>query len=459
MGIEDIEFGFFGGFTKFISNVAKTAGRAVGTVTKVAAFPIVKGAQLSGKVPIVGKALSSTLNLTIQPLKATEAIIKGERVDKIALNQLKDQVQAVRDVAPVAKMVVSVVPGVGTGVGAALAAGEALASGKSIDKALVEAAKGAIPGGALASAAIDIGVAAVQGKNVIQASIEAGIKQLPSNIQAAARIVKDAAEGKNITKAVLAEAQKQIPGDLVKKIGNISAVKLVVSSGLDPKQLNALKIVQTVASGKVVPKNILEAAQKSLPKQIMDGMKVGVALGQAKKIQNAVEKQLKHIPINAKKTIANVGLKQIKRNKILQAGIKNLKNKQEKVGFAFGAGLVAHSGLNENTILNLRKQLGKEQQKGFDMALATKVAMVTQKPPNPALPLQAKAAFYATKGMVGGTTQQKTQMMEILASTPLAREGAKEAIVDITKTRKEGLWKRIKKVLGFHGEFDYPDFI
>ena len=63
-------------------------------------------------------------------------------------------------------MVVSFVPAVGPGISGALAAGVALANGQRIDQAMVEAVKGAIPGGPIAKAAFAMGEAAIQGKRV-----------------------------------------------------------------------------------------------------------------------------------------------------------------------------------------------------------------------------------------------------------------------------------------------------
>jgi hypothetical protein len=62
---------------------------------------------------------------------------------------------AMGPVLPYVQSVISFVPGVGTGISAALGAAQALADGRRIDEALVAAACGAIPGGPMAQMAFD----------------------------------------------------------------------------------------------------------------------------------------------------------------------------------------------------------------------------------------------------------------------------------------------------------------
>src|SRR5260221_7521170 len=68
-----------------------------------------------------------------------------------------------------AGMVAPFIPGVGTGVAAALGAANALASGQPITEALIAAARSAIPGGAVAQMAFDTAVSVARGKNISDA--------------------------------------------------------------------------------------------------------------------------------------------------------------------------------------------------------------------------------------------------------------------------------------------------
>ncbi len=63
-------------------------------------------------------------------------------------------------------MVAPFVPGVGTGIGAALGAANALASGQPITQVLISAARGALPGGAIAQGAFDVAMNLAKGKNI-----------------------------------------------------------------------------------------------------------------------------------------------------------------------------------------------------------------------------------------------------------------------------------------------------
>ena len=89
------------------------------------------------------------------------------------------------DIGSYATTVVSLVPGVGTGVSAALAAGIALAQGQSITDAVKNGIRDAIPGGAIATAGFDMAVKVASGENVGTAALETARAQLPPVAQKA----------------------------------------------------------------------------------------------------------------------------------------------------------------------------------------------------------------------------------------------------------------------------------
>lgn len=92
---------------------------------------------------------------------------------------LHDVVSTAEDIGSYATTVVALVPGVGTGVSAALSAGLALAQGKNITDAVKAGIRGAIPGGAIAAAGFDVAVKVASGANVGQATLEEARAQLP----------------------------------------------------------------------------------------------------------------------------------------------------------------------------------------------------------------------------------------------------------------------------------------
>jgi hypothetical protein len=135
----------------------------------------------------------------------------GKRLDRVALDAFKGQVKAAKDVAPYVQTVVSVVPGVGTGVSAALGAASALASGRPITDAIQEAAKAALPGGPAAAAAFEVATKAVQGKNVLASVLEAAQHNLPEAVRPAFAIGAALAHGRNLQQAV-AQGAALVPG-------------------------------------------------------------------------------------------------------------------------------------------------------------------------------------------------------------------------------------------------------
>jgi len=86
-----------------------------------------------------------------------EGLAQGKSVSDAMRHSLNETRQDVLVVGPVAQSVVSVVPGIGTGVSMAIGAGVALANGKRIDDVFIDAAAGAIPGGPAAQAAVKAG--------------------------------------------------------------------------------------------------------------------------------------------------------------------------------------------------------------------------------------------------------------------------------------------------------------
>ncbi len=187
-------------------------------------------------VPVVGPLANSVASLVQTPLAVADQLAQGGRLDKVAMNNLKSALANVKQIAPYAQIVLSAVPGVGTGLNAAIGAGLALASGQNISDALVTGVRNMLPGGPLAAAAFDVAHAAMQGKPITTAALNA----LP-----------------------LAPAQKQA-------------------------LVQGISLAKDLASGKKVSQALIDTATHALPSNLQQAVQVGAALAHAKSLQSAV---------------------------------------------------------------------------------------------------------------------------------------------------------------------------
>jgi hypothetical protein len=200
----------------FIGGFIKSAGRAIG---KSASF-VEKTATTVGKIPVIGDiarfgvgAGRLALGSTAIAIDAGLRVSRGQNVGTALRGAVGGQVDAVRDRLRLADMVLPFIPGIGTGVAAALAAANALASGKPITDALIAAARGAVPGGAIAQAAFDTAINLAKGKSLSQSVLEAARDRLPGG--PAARAAFDSAvalgQGKRLQDAGFAVAGRLLP--------------------------------------------------------------------------------------------------------------------------------------------------------------------------------------------------------------------------------------------------------
>jgi len=139
-------------------------------------------------------------------------VARGENLMRAAQQAAKAGIGDLRESVRFAAMVAPFVPGVGSGVAAALGAANALASGQPIKEAMISAMRSAIPGGAVAQTAFDVGSNLARGKSLSQAALDAARNQLP---QGPARAAFDAglaiAKGKTIQDAAFAAAGRMLP--------------------------------------------------------------------------------------------------------------------------------------------------------------------------------------------------------------------------------------------------------
>jgi hypothetical protein len=398
-GDDTADFGWFGSkIGHFIGNAAKSAGREIGKAAHTTVNAVGAVGKGITKIPIVGAPLhtimSAGYNLAMAPMVNTvDAAIHGKRLDKALLKTVKDQAKSVKDVAPYVQMVVSVVPGVGTGVSAALGAGVALASGQRIDKALLAGATSMMPGGPLAQAAAKAAVAGVQA----------------------------AATGKKLD-------INSVAGTLLNSLPVNPAAKEALMAGMHA--------VGAVASGKKVVNAIGEAALheaiKQLPPDIGKAYQSGLAMAAATVAQGHRAIELASPALLNK--LVETGIQQTKAVPALTEARK-LAGKGVR-GFDLAQGLLAqHSNVSD--ITHIRSSIKTpDELKAFDMGLAARIGLVTQ-PPRGKLSPAAQAGRAITHGIQGmPTPQNKLAIMKTVAAHPSAAVGAKEAVSQISVSRE-----------------------
>lgn len=240
---EELDY-FLGGIVKSVSRAASGVAKAAGGVVRTAG----KGLSAVEKVVPVS-VLTSTLSHTPigmavrAGMGAVKAAAEGRNVFQGAVRSLASDpvmrfyvdtgfgVASGKNIAEAAKraaqagiadtreslrfaaMVAPFVPGIGTGVGAALAAANALAAGQPITAAIIAAARNAIPGGAVAQMGFDAAVSVARGGRLTDALLSAARSRLPGG--PAAQAAFDAglalAKGQSIQQAAFSAAGRVLP--------------------------------------------------------------------------------------------------------------------------------------------------------------------------------------------------------------------------------------------------------
>jgi hypothetical protein len=136
-------------------------------------------ASVASHIPVIGDVTHIVSDAASAPLKLANSIASGARIDRALADHFKAQLKTVKDAAPYAQTVVSLLPGIGTGVSAAVSAGIALAEGQDITDIAKSAIRGALPGGAVAAAAFDTALKVAAGENVGQAALESARNLVP----------------------------------------------------------------------------------------------------------------------------------------------------------------------------------------------------------------------------------------------------------------------------------------
>lgn len=474
--------------SKFVENTTKTAGREIGKVAKPIQNAIGDVSKEVGKIPVIGGLVQGVFDLTYMasmwPAELAIAIVvDGKRIDNAVLDTLKREVQSVKEVAPYAQMVISIVPGIGPGVSAALSAGLALAEGQPIEEVLKAGLIGAIPGGPLVKAAVTMGVETIRqvasGQPINLANLAQTAGGVASSVLGLPTVAKNAlvagiatmgavVKGVPLDKALTDGAIADLPisPQIKRAMTDATAITLELAHGakLDRALLaridrissllptgHALKetIKTGISSTKKLgegqsPENLMFAALQSgvgdslvsmgatrLPKEVKNAIKSGVAIGTGAVAQARKAEQLVH---RVPGKLVESGVQLSKAHPLFGAARKIAANQGGTRGFDLAAGLTQYQA-KVFDVTTARNSLPNAVDKlGFDLACATRVGAVSNPKPD-TRSAEAHAGYAITKGMQGYTAGKKQVLMANVERLPPAAAGATAAVKEVAKAR------------------------
>lgn len=221
------------GVAKSVGSAARVVGRGINTVGKIipvstltsglAHTPLglavragigAASAAASGKNIFQGAVRSLAADPAMRFAVDTAAgVARGKNVFKAVAGGAQGIIGDARESLRFAAMVAPFVPGIGTGVAAALGAANALASGERITDALIAGARNAVPGGAIAKTAFDTAMGLAKGQNLSQAALSAVRSQLPGGPIAKAAFDSGVAlmKGRSIQDSIIAGGGRLLP--------------------------------------------------------------------------------------------------------------------------------------------------------------------------------------------------------------------------------------------------------
>lgn len=483
----------------FASNAVKVAGKPIGAVTK--GIQTVTGAVSKeiGKIPVIGGPLHTVLDagfsLSMAPVNLAVAVaIDGKRIDQAVLNNLKQQLHDFKQVAPYAQMVISVVPGVGQGVSAALASGLALAEGQSIADVLKAGAIGAIPGGPLVKAAVTMATETIQAaasgkpinlqtfastaggvassalglpiaaKNALVAGVatigaiakgapldkaltDGAVNALPLTPQAkkamtdGSQLALDLAHGKKLDAALTAKVN-----GIIANLPATNPLHIALKTGIEtarkaPPGKGEQTLAAAVHSG--IGDALVSMGAQSLPADAQKGIKAGAALGAGKVFQSVRGPAV--LKVTGK--LIESGVQLAKASPVIAEARKLASTQGATQGFDHATGLLQQQvGLHDITVV--RNALPANQKIGFDMAVAVRVGAVANPKPPTTSPA-AHAGNAIALGMQSYEPDKKAAIMSTVQSNPSAAVGATVAVKQVAANRESFIVK-ILKLFGLH---------
>lgn len=259
-----------GGLFRSLGDALGSVGGAIGSVG-------------SGIASVAKGIATPVAALVTSPLKLASDIATGKNVFQSIKDTVKRDLTSVKEVAPYVQAAISVIPGVGAGVNAAIAAGAALAQGQPITSALVAGLKNALPGGPIAAQAFDTTYAIARGQNVGEAALQALVNNAPGGAigKQAAQAAISVAKGQNIQQAALGLAK----GVASEKLGTL------VPSGL-PNEVT--RAVSDIAQGKNVLETVTTLGGTTAMAQYnkLSPFAVGVMNGAGPRVMNTLASAL-----------------------------------------------------------------------------------------------------------------------------------------------------------------------
>ena len=406
--------------SKFVHDAVQTAGRAIGSASKAldkVTGDINKAIQ---KVPVVGPLLHGTFEIAAAPIHMAEEVGRGKRVDKALLDSVKQTASGVRQVAPYVQSVISLVPGIGAPVSAAIGGGLALAAGQSISEAMLTAAADAIPGGALGKAGFDAGRAVMEHKNVGEVALSAagdigqavGVTVPPVAQQALGtglKLAQDIAGGKKPAAAAVDATIAALPTQELQQAAN-------AAKALGPQHVASVLIER----GQQLIPNLTPEQRHGLHV----GLTTGMAMAHGKQLQQITRTNLSSPSVLSR--IVQAGQHATASDAVLHAARDTLAQGGEGVqGFDLAAGMMQHK-ITPFELATVRNGLRPEQRTGFDLASAVHIARVAG--PRAPKPIEqdphAKLAYYATHGMVAADPDHRAHIMSVVSAHPSGEAGA-----------------------------------
>lgn len=478
----------------FASNAVKVAGKPIGAVTK--GIQTVTGAVSKeiGKIPVIGGPLHTVLDagfsLGMAPVNLAVAVaIDGKRIDQAVLNNLKQQLHDFKQVAPYAQMVISVVPGVGQGVSAALASGLALAEGQSIADVLKAGAIGAIPGGPLVKAAVTMATETIQAaatgkpinlqtfastaggvassalglpvaaKNALVAGVatigaiakgapldkamtDAAVNSLPLSADAkkamtdGSQLAIDLAKGKKIDAALTSRVN-----GIIARLPATNPLHIALKTGLEtarkaPPGQQEKTLAAAVHSG--IGDALVSMGAQSLPADAQKGIKAGAALGAGKVFQSIRGPAV--LKVTGK--LIESGVQLSKASPVIAEARKLATTQGATQGFDHATGLLQQQvGLHDISVV--RNALPANQKIGFDMAVAVRVGAVANPKPATTSPA-AHAGNAIALGMQSYDPNKKAAIMSTVQTNPSAAVGATVAVKEVAAKRESFIVKVLR---------------
>jgi hypothetical protein len=304
---------------KVVGKALEAGGKAVAGTVEFTVDITVDAAGEVGKaisgIPYVGEPLYAAFDAGFAgPFKLAQSIADGKRIDKAVYERLKADIKNAQTLAPYAQAVVSLVPGVGTGVAGAIGAANALSKGKPIDEAVIAGVRGAVPGGPVGQAAFDVAIAGMSGKSIEDTALAA------------------------------------IPLDPEQK-------KIVIAG---------IKAARDIAQGKEVDEVLVEKGMSLLDPETRKAVQIGMAMGQAQNLQGAMQ-------IGTKEAIDRLmkeGYDTIKRSDVYKEGSKLLTD-DAKRGYTLAVAVLNRKS-TPVVLETARNALKPEERKGFDVVIAAR---------------------------------------------------------------------------------------